>query len=343
MEDHAARAYAILGPNFVASYELDRGEKYLQRGLDFVREHDLPVYRNYLLSHMAMLHLRRGRLSRALELAQTVATAEPSVVHRLVALTVVGRVRARRGEPDVWQALDEARQLGERIGEPSRVAPAYLARAEAAWLEGDLDRVAEEATRAYVLRKGRAWMVRNNGVEPWTFWLWRAGKLELPHPEPPPQFARHMAGDWAGAAELWQQLGCPFEQACALADGDVPALRQALSISEDLGARPLTATIIGRLRDLGIRPASPRARAPRQVASDIAPALRALSPRERDVVALVAQGCTNREIAERLVISERTAEAHVQRVLNRLGMRSRTQVAAWAVHHGVEFSLAPPN
>jgi DNA-binding NarL/FixJ family response regulator len=47
-------------------------------------------------------------------------------------------------------------------------------------------------------------------------------------------------------------------------------------------------------------------------------------------------GCANRKIAERLVISQRTAEAHVQRVLNRLDMRSRTQVAAWAVHHGVE-------
>jgi DNA-binding NarL/FixJ family response regulator len=43
------------------------------------------------------------------------------------------------------------------------------------------------------------------------------------------------------------------------------------------------------------------------------------------------------------VISERTAETHVQCVLNRLGLRSRTQVAAWAVHHGMDFSAVPPN
>jgi hypothetical protein len=48
------------------------------------------------------------------------------------------------------------------------------------------------------------------------------GKLESPDPEPAPQFARHMAGDWAGAAELWQGIGCPFEQACALTDGTFP-------------------------------------------------------------------------------------------------------------------------
>ena len=60
-----------------------------------------------------------------------------------------------------------------------------------------------------------------------------------------------------------------------------------------------------------------------------------LSPREREVAALVAQGLTNRDIAERLVVSERTAENHVQHVLNRLGLRSRAQVAAWAVQHGL--------
>jgi len=60
-----------------------------------------------------------------------------------------------------------------------------------------------------------------------------------------------------------------------------------------------------------------------------------LTPREREVVALVAQGCTNREIADKMVISERTAENHVQHVLNRLGLRSRAQIAAWAVEHGL--------
>lgn len=56
-----------------------------------------------------------------------------------------------------------------------------------------------------------------------------------------------------------------------------------------------------------------------------------LSDREREVVILVAQGLSNAEIAERLVISPRTAETHVNHVLNKLGFSSRVQIAAWAV------------
>jgi non-specific serine/threonine protein kinase len=60
-----------------------------------------------------------------------------------------------------------------------------------------------------------------------------------------------------------------------------------------------------------------------------------LSPREREVVALVADGLTNRQIAEVLVIAERTAGTHVAHVLNKLGFSSRAQIAAWAVEHGL--------
>ena len=65
-----------------------------------------------------------------------------------------------------------------------------------------------------------------------------------------------------------------------------------------------------------------------------------LTSREREVAALIAQGLANREIAERLVITERTAEGHVQSILNKLGFNSRVQVAAWAVSHGLDGSPA---
>jgi len=60
-----------------------------------------------------------------------------------------------------------------------------------------------------------------------------------------------------------------------------------------------------------------------------------LSRREREVAAMVAAGLTNREIATRLFIAERTAEGHVERIRNKLGVRSRTEVATWAVGHGL--------
>jgi DNA-binding NarL/FixJ family response regulator len=54
-----------------------------------------------------------------------------------------------------------------------------------------------------------------------------------------------------------------------------------------------------------------------------------LSRREVEVAALVAEGLTNRQIAERLFISERTAQNHVQHILTKLGFANRSQVAAW--------------
>jgi non-specific serine/threonine protein kinase len=58
---------------------------------------------------------------------------------------------------------------------------------------------------------------------------------------------------------------------------------------------------------------------------------RAMTPREGEVAALVAQGYTNRAIAEALVITERTAEGHVERIRGKLGFQTRAQVAVWAV------------
>jgi len=63
-----------------------------------------------------------------------------------------------------------------------------------------------------------------------------------------------------------------------------------------------------------------------------------LSAREREVVTLIAQGLTNRQIADQLIMSERTVHAHVRNILDKLGLASRTQVATWAMQH----HLGPP-
>jgi DNA-binding NarL/FixJ family response regulator len=60
-----------------------------------------------------------------------------------------------------------------------------------------------------------------------------------------------------------------------------------------------------------------------------------LTARERDVAALVALGQSNREIADKLVVSERTVDAHVGNILSKLEFRSRAQIATWAVSKGL--------
>jgi DNA-binding CsgD family transcriptional regulator len=61
----------------------------------------------------------------------------------------------------------------------------------------------------------------------------------------------------------------------------------------------------------------------------------ALTPREREVARLLAEGLSNSQLAERLYISPRTAAVHVSNILSKLGMSSRTEVAAWAVRDGL--------
>lgn len=68
-----------------------------------------------------------------------------------------------------------------------------------------------------------------------------------------------------------------------------------------------------------------------------------LTHRERDVVVLIAQGGTNRQIATRLGVTERTARTHVSNILRKLGLASRTQAAMWAVNEGlVAAGPTPP-
>ena len=58
-----------------------------------------------------------------------------------------------------------------------------------------------------------------------------------------------------------------------------------------------------------------------------------LTRRQLEVAGLVAKGLTNREIAERLTLSERTAENHVQHIMIKLGLRNRSSIAVWATRH----------
>jgi DNA-binding NarL/FixJ family response regulator len=67
---------------------------------------------------------------------------------------------------------------------------------------------------------------------------------------------------------------------------------------------------------------------------ETSPSLPALTPREQELAALVAAGCSNREIAERLVISENTVKNHMKNILDKLGLNNRVQLTAYAIQQG---------
>jgi len=126
----------------------------------------------------------------------------------------------------------------------------------------------------------------------------------------------------------------------------VRALRAGATgyLLKDLPARELADAV--RLAHAGVMPFDPAAAARLASALDRAsdrapgppasgPAGHALTTREVEVLRLVATGATNREIAERLYVSEGTVKNHVSRMLSRLGLRDRTQAALYARDHGL--------
>ena len=75
--------------------------------------------------------------------------------------------------------------------------------------------------------------------------------------------------------------------------------------------------------------------APSADAARIEAGLDRLSPREREVSRLIAQGLTNRQIARALAITEKTVCSHVDHIMTKLDLRSRTRIAVWATQHGL--------
>jgi DNA-binding CsgD family transcriptional regulator len=143
-------------------------------------------------------------------------------------------------------------------------------------------------------------------------------------------YALGLAGRWDEAAEEWDERRRPYEAALARSrTDDVEVLRQAHAECLRLGARPLATLVARRLRECGARsvPKGPRATTRANEAE--------LTPRELDVLALVAEGRRNAEIAGRLFLSTRTVEHHVSAIRRKLHARTRGEAVAAAGRLGL--------
>jgi ATP/maltotriose-dependent transcriptional regulator MalT len=331
-----ASSLSNLGTACGEAYCFDLAEDYLQRGIEFCTERDIDFTRLYQLSWQALVHLYRGRWAEATEAAYLVLAERRSpAIARMTALIALGRVRARRGDPAVWEALNEARELAGNAGTLQRVAPMRSARAEAAWLEGrNADAVSEAVAGVELaVRKRHAWFTSEL-----LFWRWLGGgsiSMELPEFCAQCPFALEVEGSWQEAAAAWRTLGCPFETARALAGGGEAAQREALAIFESLGARPMIDRVRRKLRAAGARglPRGPRA------STEMHPA--GLTSKEVAVLALLAHGLRNKEIGQRLNRSTRTIDHHLAAVFTKLGVATRAEAVSVAYRLGVISAAGP--
>ena len=275
-------------------------------------------------------------------------------------------VQVRRG--DVSGAADSAdrasEQLSRAIRQPQYMLPLAAARAEVAAAEGDLQgaltimhqaAVAAGSTPppasgwAFVWAWGRllldaraqapvelAPMVAHlSRVSPHSAWqlVTTAQAAALAHG------GREVAPDWRAASDaLAAAEGLVMEEA----DARLRAAEESLAMGRPDEARADILAAWGIIGDLGALSLAPRAarvagaarvplpRPDRSERSMPGGSAEALTPREREVLALVAAGRSNRAVAEELFISVKTVSVHVSNILAKLGVSSRTEAAAWA-------------
>jgi len=330
LQEHVARAYTNLATFAIGGRDYRAALPYMEAGLAFCAEHELCMAEGYLRTFRARLNFDQGAWANGLEeVEELLRQPGLSVAARIPALTVVGRVRTRSGADGAFEPLEEARVLALATGEPQRIVPVAAARAEYAWLHGDIPGVAREVRGAFehAVRDRDPWRVGELA-----FWARRGdveleGALAIASP-----FQLQMSGEHLKAAQAWGKLGCPYEQAFALADcPDTDPRRRALEIFDSLGARPMAARLRRQLRAEGVR--GLKRGANRSTRANAA----GLTVRELEVLALVTQNLSNAAIARRLYLSAKTVDHHASAILTKLGIASRREAADAARRLGIEL------
>jgi DNA-binding CsgD family transcriptional regulator len=294
-------------------------DRWLRAAIEWCSARDLDANHGYSRAWLARSQFEQGHWSQAGADAASVMT-DPQAITRIVSLTVLGRLRQRRGDPDAASPLARAWELAEQTGDLQRLWPVAAARAEEAWLQGrpsEVEPLVEELF-AEAMRLAHAWAIGELG-----YWLWRSGAINTAPPGAATPYARQIDGDWVAAAAEWDAIGCPYESATALAESDRPEqLLASLETFNRLGARPAADLVGQRLRQLGVD------RLPRRPRRSTVDNPGGLTDRELEVLELLTKGLSNAEIAARLFISVKTAAHHVSAILAKFGVRSRLQAAS---------------
>ncbi|MEJ2890115.1 AAA family ATPase [Actinomycetospora aeridis] len=317
--EHAARGWTSLVKALRRLGRDDEVAAVVAEGLESTRSGDFLSHGYSLEAFGLQLMVDDGRWDAAeAGLRRLVGTVPEAGILARETLPTLGRLLARRGDPDADAVLARAWELATRADSLPVLLTTAAGLAEKAWLDGDGER--EHArVRALLARSRRPGLAGARGD------LLRQGLrcgLAAAPDEPTgdlwPRHALALAGEPAAAA--WPAGS--YEQALELVDaGHEDAITAGLRILDDLGAAPAARLARRRLQALGVR------RIPRGPQAGTRAHPEGLTPRQADILALVADGLTNAQIAARLVLSVRTVDHHVSAVLTKLGVGSREEAA----------------
>jgi DNA-binding NarL/FixJ family response regulator len=221
--------------------------------------------------------------------------------------------------------------LTEPAGEfAQRMHYAFTLRAlgMARWRRGNLDQAAEPVQQCLRLREGLTARMGNASCLETLAWIAAS------------QHQHERAAVLLGAAgHLRQSVAIKLHSYGRLRDYQRDCERQARQALGETAFQAAYHRGLEMPEEDAVAYALQRSSAPRQspekspvrVAPGPEPGAGLLTPRELEVARLIAEGCGNKEIAARLVISQRTAEGHVEHIMTKLGFTSRVQVAAWVI------------
>lgn len=324
--EDATRALGNLGYILMSWAKPEPALRYAQQALAYAERYEVHAYVSYVTTAMAWMRLRAGEWDEAERVTRGEIERGITVV-QLLAKTVLAELAVRRGDPDAGERLADLAVHGDRAGEPQRIAPAIELASERALTGGGrmpierFERVAEQIRPGGSL--GGRFAIRLAA------WAAVAG-IDIPFDEPASgPYAAMLRRDWLAAADAFGEVGWTYDRALMLSLlDDEQSLAEAIDIARRLGAGPLTKRVARRMRELEIRvPQGPRKTTRANPAG--------LTARQLEVLALLAEGLTNAEIAERLIVSQRTAEHHVAAVLVKLEAPTRREAARRATELGL--------
>ena len=303
----------------VEQRRLDVAADLLGVTIPLMYEHDLPICRAWQTGSRARLQLFVGDWNDALADAERVLEAPSAPLARIWPTLIRALVAIRRDGTGA-ESLAEAWQLACRFGEPLRTLPAASAIVERGWLTGVWNNI--DACRELLATTpvgGLEWSRGELAV-----WLRRAGvdiddETSAGVAEP---YRLLLDGAHEAAADAFKTMTMPYETALALVDsGDPAAAARALDILDRLGANAVAAKVRRDLRARGQATVPAR----RRTSTLANPA--GLTARQVEVLALLAEGLTNAELAQRLCLSAKTVDHHVSAILTKLGVSNRRDAA----------------